>query len=160
MDSEVFRNLTDPTSAVSRRSTLERDSSSSALQRTAPAPHCAVAATATGDAPDTAYAALTGGADATLSTTGLATKLTEAMSRLTSIEPFVFNILCIPAMALLDATNQGTVVNAASTFCSAQRAFLLVDPPEATMDGDRRPGAARHCGTREQEPRRSTTRGC
>jgi phage tail sheath protein FI len=52
------------------------------------------------------------------------------MGRLTSIEPFVFNILCMPAMALLDAANQGTVVTAASTFCLAQRAFLLVDPPE------------------------------
>ena len=131
VDSEVFRNLVDPVSAVAAVNARARLIKLSAPESGAGAP-VAQTATTTGDAPDSAYTALAGGADVTLSTSGLPTKLTDAMSKLTTIEPFVFNILCIPAMALLDATNQGAVVAAASTFCTAQRAFVLVDPPEAT----------------------------
>lgn len=132
VDSEVIRNLSDPVSAVAAVNARSRLIKLGPPQSGAGAP-VAQAGSTTGDAPDAAYTALTGGADVTLSTTGLPAKLTDAMGKLAAIEPFVFNILCIPAMALLDAANQGTVVTAASTFCTAQRGFLLVDPPEATL---------------------------
>jgi phage tail sheath protein FI len=131
VDSEVVRNLSDPVSAVAAVNAQARLVRLGTPESGAGNPVSA-AATATGDAPDAAYTPLKDGTDAVVSTTGLATKLTDAMSTLTSIEPFVFNILSIPAMARLDAANQGALVTAASTFCVAQRAFLLVDPPEGT----------------------------
>ncbi len=132
VDSEVFRNIVDPISAVSVVNAQSRLIRLDPPESGAGNP-TSVAGTTTGDAPDAAYAPLTNGTDATLSTTGLGPKLTEAMNTLTTIEPFVFNLLCIPVMAKLNAANQGALVTAASTFCTAQRAFLLVDPPEATV---------------------------
>lgn len=128
VDSEIFRNLTDPISAVATVNATARLIQLSTPEDGAGNP-ISQAATTTGDAPEAAYAPLTSGADATLSSTGLATKLTDAMNKLVTIEPFVFNILCMPAMALLGASEQGGLVTAASTFCTGQRAFLLVDPP-------------------------------
>jgi phage tail sheath protein FI len=136
VDSEVFRNLAMTVGAsnnaiavVNGRSRLIRLAAGVAgagdPKGEAPTP--------TGDAPDTAYSPFTAGTDVMLSATGLGPKLATAMRTLASIEPFVFNILCIPAMASLSATDQGALVTAAATFCEAERAFLLVDPPESTV---------------------------
>ena len=102
---------------------------------------------------------LTGGANTTLSTTGLVAKLTDAMNTLTTIEPFVFNLLCIPAMAKLTPSNQGSLVSAASTFCASQRAFLLVDPPEATITASAAQAPDPHRGSPRPRMQRCTTRG-
>ncbi len=132
VDSEVFRNLASPLSAVSVVNAQSRLILLGTPESGAGNP-TSVTGTTTGDAPDAAYAPLTGGLDVTLSTTGLVAKLTDAMNTLTTIEPFVFNLLCVPAMAKLTAANQGSLVSAATAFCTGQRAFLLVDPPEATV---------------------------
>ena len=136
VDSEVFRNLV--MTAGSSSNALAVVNGRSRLIRLAAGVAGAgdpkgETPTTTGDAPDTAYNGFTGGTDVTLSATGLGTKLTTAMGALASIEPFVFNILCIPAMAFLSGTDQGALVTAAATFCESRRAFLLVDPPEATV---------------------------
>ncbi|MGH8581318.1 MAG: phage tail sheath family protein [Gammaproteobacteria bacterium] len=44
----------------------------------------------------------------------------------------LFNILCIPRAAELDATNMQAVYEEANTYVTGRRAFLLVDIPEAT----------------------------
>jgi phage tail sheath protein FI len=48
---------------------------------------------------------------------------------LDNIAPAIFNILCIPAAASLDAGSLTAVISEASTFCINHRAFLIVDPP-------------------------------
>jgi Bacteriophage tail sheath protein len=48
---------------------------------------------------------------------------------LDSIAPAVFNIMCIPDAAVLDAKTQASVFAAAHTYCVEREAFLLVDPP-------------------------------
>ena len=55
------------------------------------------------------------------------------MWALDTIAPDIFNILCLPAMALLDDPQRGALLAAAAEFCSDRRAMLLVDPP-ATQD--------------------------
>ena len=82
------------------------------------------------------------------------------MKTLVTIEPFVFNLLCIPAMATLSAGDQKALVASAATFCAAQHAFLLVDPPATTVDRHRRPGPDRHGVRPAARTPRSTTRGC
>jgi uncharacterized protein len=49
----------------------------------------------------------------------------------------LFNILCIPQAADLDADNMRAVYAQAETYCEERRAFLLIDIPEpvATLDG-------------------------
>ncbi|HKV38532.1 MAG TPA: phage tail sheath C-terminal domain-containing protein, partial [Blastocatellia bacterium] len=50
---------------------------------------------------------------------------------LDAIDPFVFNIMCIPVAATL--SDQGTAVYAeAQQFCGTKRAFLIVDIPQGT----------------------------
>lgn len=139
VDSEVFRNLSktrgaanpaiDVVNATSRLIRL------SAGVSTAGDPKGG-ASTRTGEPDDNAgtnpWAAMsTAGADtsATALATNLGTKLDTAMKTLATIEPFVFNLLCIPAMATLSAGDQKALVASATTFCAAEHAFLLVDPP-------------------------------
>jgi uncharacterized protein len=93
--------------------------------------------TATGDAPVGAYHGLTGGNEGTaldasggLSTTGLGTALEAGWKTLDRIDPFIFNLLCLPATALLSTSDQKTAIGAAQTYCQAKRAFLIVDPPK------------------------------
>jgi phage tail sheath protein FI len=50
------------------------------------------------------------------------------MQTLTRIEPFVFNILCLPSASALGA-QLDDMIDAAATFCETQHAFLLVDTP-------------------------------
>jgi len=49
--------------------------------------------------------------------------------RLTQIAPAVFNIMCMPDLAVADPGEAESVFAAAHQFCSARQAFLLVDPP-------------------------------
>jgi phage tail sheath protein FI len=49
--------------------------------------------------------------------------------RLTHIAPAVFNIMCVPDLALAPAAEQVSVVDAAHKFCADRQAFLIVDPP-------------------------------
>ena len=51
------------------------------------------------------------------------------MYALDTIEPFIFNILCIPAAANMDAGNMTAVITPAEAYCDAKRAFLIVDIP-------------------------------
>jgi len=39
----------------------------------------------------------------------------------------LFNILCIPRMAALDATEAGSLISEAAAYCAKRRAFLIVD---------------------------------
>ena len=48
------------------------------------------------------------------------------------IDPFIFNILCIPATANLDEDGVNLVIPAAEQYCVSKRAFYIVDIPEST----------------------------
>lgn len=61
------------------------------------------------------------------------------MYALDRIEPFIFNILCIPAAAILfsdDADNYSSVYSAAQQYCVTKRAFLIMDIPEGKASVD------------------------
>jgi phage tail sheath protein FI len=142
VDAEVFRNLVltagAPNSAVDVVNATSRLVRLAAGVSTAADPE-AGAATPTGEPDDSATPSpwqpmTTAGADTPAATlaTSLGTKLETAMRTLVSIEPDVFNLLCIPAMATLSAGDQKALVAAAATFCAAEHAFLLVDPPATT----------------------------
>jgi Bacteriophage tail sheath protein len=45
------------------------------------------------------------------------------------IEPFIFNILCLPATKYLDQMHMKTVADAAGAYAEGKRAMLIVDPP-------------------------------
>jgi len=69
-----------------------------------------------------------------------AAQINAALPLLDLMAPQVFNMMSIPRMARLDAAagatpNAVSVIGAATTFCRARRAFLLIDPPTvvATM---------------------------
>jgi phage tail sheath protein FI len=92
-----------------------------------------------GDVPETAFRSLTGGTDAqapdSAALRGNADTKT-GMYALDRIEPFIFNILCLPAAAgldqpsaNLDTPNLREVVAEAEAYCAAKRAFLIVDLP-------------------------------
>jgi phage tail sheath protein FI len=49
------------------------------------------------------------------------------------IEPFIFNLLCLPVAANLDDGNATQVLSAAEEYCSDKRAFLIVDIPQAVV---------------------------
>jgi hypothetical protein len=51
------------------------------------------------------------------------------------IDPFIFNILCIPATANLDQSGMNVVIPKAEQYCLVKRAFLIIDIP-ATVDTD------------------------
>jgi phage tail sheath protein FI len=92
-----------------------------------------------GDVPDSAFQRLTGGTDARPPDSAALRGNPDSrtgMYALDRIEPFTFNLLCLPAAANLDAaaTNLDTpnlraVVAEAETYCEARRAFLIVDVP-------------------------------
>ncbi len=50
------------------------------------------------------------------------------------IAPEIFNILCVPAMALLTDTSRVALLADTAEFCTDRRAMLLVDPPAAQDD--------------------------
>ena len=52
---------------------------------------------------------------------------------LDTIAPYVFNLLCVPAAALLPGNAMRSVYKKCSVYCRRQRAFLLIDiPPDET----------------------------
>lgn len=138
VDSEVFRNLADPVSAVAAVNATARLIKLGTPQANAGAP-VSGAATATGDPDESTnpYAALTPGTDATFAAAAdfarLKTEIDTAMQTLTSIEPFVFNLLCLPATASMTPADQLDLVGKAATLCARQHAFLILDPPETTV---------------------------
>jgi phage tail sheath protein FI len=57
--------------------------------------------------------------------------LNRGIYELERIAPDIFNLLCLPAAALLSDSSRQTVLAAAATLCEDRRAFLLVDIPPA-----------------------------
>ncbi|MCC6444424.1 MAG: phage tail sheath family protein [Armatimonadetes bacterium] len=106
-----------------------------------------VAPTASGGAPESAFASLENGSDGNAvdvdGTILDASAFTAAVRgeqaaktglyALERIDPFIFNLLCIPAAARLGDGNFSQIVADASAFCEDRRAFLLVDIP-STVD--------------------------
>jgi phage tail sheath protein FI len=90
---------------------------------------------ASGEPPDSAFQALAGGSDAALVDssgviTGLSTAVLDAMRTLDRIDPFIFNLLCLPISSLFTSeTDRLALLAGAETYCESKRAFLLVDPP-------------------------------
>ncbi len=77
----------------------------------------------------TDFIPLTGGTDSSEPTSGA---LEAGLAPLEKIAPNVFNILCLPAAADLDAASMQSVYDKAIVFCENKRAFLIVDIPEST----------------------------
>ncbi len=75
------------------------------------------------------YQSLVGGTDSQPLTF---TPLDNGMQTLDQIAPFIFNILCIPAAAKLNAADFTEMVAQANEYCTKNRAFFLVDIPQAT----------------------------
>jgi hypothetical protein len=50
---------------------------------------------------------------------------------LDKIAPSIFNIMCIPAAANLDATSMGMAITNATQFCVEKRAFFIIDLPQS-----------------------------
>jgi hypothetical protein len=61
--------------------------------------------------------------------TALRNAVTDATSPLSSLAPGLFNILCIPATATLDAKAAGHVMAQAQSYCEPKRAFYIIDIP-------------------------------
>jgi uncharacterized protein len=84
---------------------------------------------------ETAFQALSGGSDVALVDStgtviaGLGDAVDAAMRTLDRIDPFVFNLLCLPISSLLADPERRTLLASAETYCEGARAFLLVDPP-------------------------------
>jgi hypothetical protein len=94
-----------------------------------------VAAEAAGTSPMTPASSevvLTGGRDGIFDggsfLTAVEAELDEG-ARLTQIAPDVFNLMCIPDLAVQTIDVQTGVFRRAHDFCAARQAFLLLDPP-------------------------------
>lgn len=132
---EAFRNLTmDSTSPDYVVSMLEDSTLVDAKDTGLGDPPTGSAGDATG-APDdeAAWKPLTSGAngsppDASAELLG-SPAARSGLYALDAIEPEVFNILCMPVAATMDATNMKEAYDEALAFCIAKRAFLIVDIP-------------------------------
>jgi len=51
------------------------------------------------------------------------------IATLSRLDPYSFNLLCLPGTALLSQSNAASVYATAAQLCVDERAFLLVDPP-------------------------------
>lgn len=58
-----------------------------------------------------------------------ADQLVEAMKTLDGIEPALFNILCLPAVANYDDAEAGVAITEAHVYCGKKRAFFIADIP-------------------------------
>lgn len=58
-----------------------------------------------------------------------ADQLVEAMKTLDGIEPALFNILCLPAVANYDDSEAGVAITEAHVYCGKKRAFFIADIP-------------------------------
>jgi len=61
---------------------------------------------------------------------------TDGIYSLDRIDPFIFNILCLPAIKYLNQANTQTVIDTAGTYAGGKRAMLIVDPPTALQTAD------------------------
>jgi uncharacterized protein len=141
LNSEVFRNLTmgksQPTyalSVVNAGSQLVQliDSGLGDLP-------IGSSPTANGGTPDAAYQSLQNGIDGSQpdSTALKGDPLAKSgLYALDAIDPFIFNILCLPAAATLDTASaslqtpiMADLYNTAAAYCEAKRAILIVDIP-------------------------------
>jgi len=88
--------------------------------------------------PDGSFVALTGGNDGTSPQDGWTADLLlgdqlkqTGIYALEAIAPDVFNIMCIPATALLDADNLAAVIAPVQAYCASKRAMYILDLPAA-----------------------------
>ena len=65
--------------------------------------------------------------------TALRNALTDDSSPLSYLAPDLFNILCLPATADMDADAMGSVMSQAQTYCASKRAFYIVDIPNSQV---------------------------
>ena len=69
--------------------------------------------------------------------TGLGEVLENGIETLNHLDPYIFNILCLPGAATMlagsspDTTNIAAVYSYAANFCDTNRAMLIVDIPAA-----------------------------
>ncbi len=87
--------------------------------------------------PEPTSAPLAGGSDGTWATpsalwTAVAEQELTDGGRLTQIAPNVFNLLCLPDLAVAADGDQSEVFTAAHKFCEDRQAFLIVDAPPPT----------------------------
>ena len=131
IQTEEFRNLsmdsTDPRFVeheVSQRSSLVTVKKAAG---TSPIP--ATVDPENGGAPAGAFQPLKDGIPATFTSSSAAfrTALIEGLDALTRIDPYIFNILCLPASAKL--TDPKPLLDTALQLCIDHRAFLIVDAP-------------------------------
>jgi phage tail sheath protein FI len=52
------------------------------------------------------------------------------------IEPFIFNILCLPATRYLDHAHMKAVIDTAGKYAGGKRAMLIIDPPAGLQTAD------------------------
>jgi uncharacterized protein len=64
------------------------------------------------------------------------TALQDGMHALDRIDPFIFNLLCLPAAANLPSAQMGQVYSDAAAYCDEKRAFLIVDVPPSFSSFD------------------------
>ena len=88
--------------------------------------------------PDGSFVALTGGNDGTSPQDGWTADLLlgdqlkqTGIYALEAIAPDVFNIMCSPATALLDADNLAAVIAPVQAYCASKRAMYILDLPAA-----------------------------
>lgn len=84
-----------------------------------------------GDDPDDPAKAVSDGKPPEDSTTWI-----NGMKTLDTIAPYIFNILCLPAVADLGDTAMAAVYAEANTYCEDKRAFLIVDISESVVTLD------------------------
>lgn len=92
---------------------------------------------AAGDPPESAFQALVGGGDGAIpdatALIGSPNAPKSGLYALDMIDPFVFNLLCLPAAANLQPAGMSQVMSTAQAYCESKRAFMIVDIP-ATVD--------------------------
>ncbi len=93
---------------------------------------------ATGEPPSGAWQSLSTVADPVVIDTstgrpvaGYVTALQAGLNALDHIEPFRFNLLCLPGSAFLSDGDLKTVTDAAASYAGSKRAFLIADMPVA-----------------------------
>ncbi len=125
---EVHRNLS--MDAADARYALNSINAASALvtaERVAAAGANALPAAA-------AVEPLTGGDDGAAPTT--LAQIQSGIDALDQITPAIFSLMCLPGATKLTAPIYLTVMAAATTYCVAHRAFLLIDIPDTVKTAD------------------------
>jgi phage tail sheath protein FI len=140
-NTEVFRNLT-MTAGAASNAVATVNASSALVALAEPTGGVGVPPTlqapdpATGEPPDAAWTSLSTVADpAVIDPTtgrpvaGYGSALQTGWAALNRIEPFRFNVLCLPGTALMGDNEIKAVADLAAAFVTRNRAFLIVDPP-------------------------------